>query len=87
MLFQSIGGFFDMATKYVITIGYQTKHTRTGQISQDVKTKTKYFDTRMDCETFLNHWSTNRRIILWSTVGMFEVDLFSYLNEIIDKKK
>lgn len=73
-----------MADKYVITIGYQSINNKTGQITQNVKTKTKYFDSRSDCERFLLWWGTSLRRILWHTVGIFEVDLFSYLNEILD---
>ena len=74
-----------MALKYVITIGYQSVHSKTGQITQNIKTKTKYFDSRSECERFLLHWDTSLRRIIWSTVGLFEVDLFSYLNEILNK--
>ncbi|GAG57522.1 unnamed protein product [marine sediment metagenome] len=74
-----------MATKYIITIGYQSIHSKTGQVTQNIKTKTKYFDSRIECERFLMHWNTSLRKILWSTVGMIEVDLFSYLNEIMDE--
>ncbi len=74
-----------MVAKYVITIGYQSVNQRTGQITQNIKTKTRYFDSRGECERFLLHWDTGLRTVVWSTVGIFEVDLFSYLNEILNK--
>ncbi|GAG90900.1 unnamed protein product, partial [marine sediment metagenome] len=47
-----------MAVKYVITIGYQSQNRLTGQITQNIKTKTKYFDSRLECEQFLIYWDT-----------------------------